>query len=319
MAQIQQTVIQTRGLSKSFGEVHALKNLDLDVPRNSITGFLGPNGAGKTTAIRLLLGLNRPSAGSGSVFGMDIVADSPRIRQRVGYLAQDPRFYEEMTPREILRFTARFFFTGPRSRIEKRVDEMLDLVGLAGKSDRPIRGFSGGEKQRLGIAQAQINDPELLILDEPAAALDPMGRADVLRIMEQLRERATIFYSTHILDDVQRVSDRVVILNRGELITHGTVETLLAGDQGVVYKLTTQGDPESARRRVTSQPWVSAVEVEGIDGLHHWRVAVSDPSTAQSKLLRLVIADERIDVIQYGREVLELEEIFMRLVQEASS
>jgi ABC-2 type transport system ATP-binding protein len=297
MAQIQQTVIQTRGLSKSFGEVHALKNLDLDVPRNSITGFLGPNGAGKTTAIRLLLGLNRPSAGSGSVFGMDIVADSPRIRQRVGYLAQDPRFYEEMTPREILRFTARFFFTGPRSRIENRVDEMLDLVGLAGKSDRPIRGFSGGEKQRLGIAQAQINDPELLILDEPAAALDPMGRADVLRIMEQLRERATIFYSTHILDDVQRVSDRVVILNRGELITHGTVETLLAGDQGVVYKLTTQGDPTVCPARVSSQPWVSALKLKPLMG-SPLAGRSQRPSTAQSKLLRLVIADERIDVIR---------------------
>jgi ABC-2 type transport system ATP-binding protein len=315
--QKQQTVIQTRGLCKTFGEVQALKNLDLDVPRYSITGFLGPNGAGKTTTIRLLLGLNRPTGGSGSIFGMDILEDSPRIRQRVGYLAQNPRFYDDMTPREILRFTARFFFTGPRARIENRVDEMLDLVGLADKADRPTRGFSGGERQRLGIAQAQINDPDLLILDEPAAALDPMGRADVLRIMEQLRERATIFYSTHILDDVQRVSDRVVILNRGELVTQGTVETLLAGDQGVVYKLTTLGDPGAARQRLSNQPWVRALEIEPMGAGHRWRVAVSDPVTAQSRLLRMVMADDGIDVIEYGREVLELEEIFMRLVQEA--
>jgi ABC-2 type transport system ATP-binding protein len=316
MENLTETVIMTRGLSKSFGEVHALKNLDLDVPRNSITGFLGPNGAGKTTTIRLLLGLNRPTAGSGSIFGMDILKDSPRIRQRVGYLAQNPRFYDGMTPREILNFTARFFFTGSKARIDQRVDEMLELVGLKNKADRATRGFSGGERQRLGIAQAQINDPDLLILDEPAAALDPMGRHDVLRIMEQLRERATIFYSTHILDDVQRVSDRVVILNRGELVTHGTVKTLLAGDQGVVYKLTTQGDPEGVRQRLSSQPWVSALEVEAIDGLFYWRVAVGDPGTAQNKLLRLMLSDERIDVIDYRREVLELEEIFMRLVQE---
>lgn len=316
MANSTESVIQTRGLSKNFGVVRALTDLDLDVPRNSITGFLGPNGAGKTTAIRLLLGLNRPTSGSAQIFGMDIVKDSPRIRQRVGYLAQDPRFYEDMTPREILRFTARFFFTGPHSKIEQRVAEMLDLVGLADKADRPTRGFSGGERQRLGIAQAQINDPDLLILDEPAAALDPMGRADVLRIMEQLRERATIFYSTHILDDVQRVSDRVVILNRGELVTQGTVETLLAGDQGVVYKLTTLGDPEPSRQRLSSQPWVSALEIEPSDEGHRWRVAVSDPVEAQSRLLRLVMAEDGIDVIEYGREKLELEEIFMRLVQE---
>jgi ABC-2 type transport system ATP-binding protein len=316
MTDLEQPIIQTRGLSKSFGEVQALKDLDLDVPRNSITGFLGPNGAGKTTAIRLLLGLNRPTSGSARIFGMDIVKDSPRVRQRIGYLAQDPRFYEDMTPREILRFTARFFFSGPHAKIEQRVDEMLDLVGLADKADRLTRGFSGGERQRLGIAQAQINDPDLLILDEPAAALDPMGRADVLRIMEQLRERATIFYSTHILDDVQRVSDRVVILNRGELVTHGTVETLLAGDQGVVYKLTTSGDPEQSRRRLASQPWVSALEIEPAKEGHRWRVAVRDPAEAQSRLLRLVMAEDGIDVIEYGREKLELEEIFMRLVQE---
>ena len=112
-----------------------------------------------------------------------------------------------MTARETLRFTARFFYTGPKAAIEERIAETLDLVGLDDKADRPIKGFSGGERQRLGIAQAQVNYPDLLILDEPAAALDPMGRRDVLAVMERLRKHTTIFYSTHILEDVQRVSD----------------------------------------------------------------------------------------------------------------
>ena len=161
-------VINTRGLSKSYDGVLALKCLDLKVPRNSIFGFLGPNGAGKTTAIKLLLGLIRPTAGGGSIFGQDIRQDSIKIRKRTGYLAQEPRFYEYMTARETLRFKARFHYRGPQAEIEARIAETLDLVGLADKADRSTKGFSGGERQRLGIAQAQINHPDLLILDEPA-------------------------------------------------------------------------------------------------------------------------------------------------------
>jgi len=146
-------VIETRNLSKAYKGVQALKDLNLTVKQHSIFGFLGPNGAGKTTTIKLLLGLARPTGGSAHVFGHDIQRESVTIRKRVGYLAQDPRFYEHMTARET-----------------------LDLVGLDDKADRPIKGFSGGERQRLGIAQAQINYPDLLFLDEPAASLDSRGR-----------------------------------------------------------------------------------------------------------------------------------------------
>jgi ABC-2 type transport system ATP-binding protein len=205
-------VIQTNGLSKSFNGIHALNGLNLRVSKHSIFGFLGRNGAGKSTTIKLLLGLAQPTAGSGTVFGLDICKRNPEIRRRVGYLAQDPRYYGRMTARETLRFTAQFFFGGPKQEIEARVEEMLELVGLEEKADRPIREFSSGERQRLGIAQAQINYPELLILDEPAASLDPIGRHQVLEIMERLCTETTIFYSTHILSDVQRISDAVELL-----------------------------------------------------------------------------------------------------------
>ena len=174
------TVIQTHGLTKTFNGINALTSLDLSVHKNSIFGFLGPNGAGKTTTIKLLLGLARPTSGGGTVFGHDIIRESGSIRQRVGYLAQDPRYYEYMTARQTLRFTARFFYSGPKAAIEARIQNTLELVGLDDKADRPIKGFSGGERQRLGIAQAQVNYPDLLILDEPAASLDPQGRCDVL-------------------------------------------------------------------------------------------------------------------------------------------
>ena len=204
MAHTNGIVIETKGLSKSYNGVAALKQLNLQVPKNSIFGFLGPNGAGKSTAIKLLLGLIRPTSGSGTVFGLDTVRKSPEIRTRVGYLAQDQRFYGHMTARETLRFTARFFYTGPKAEIENRIDETLELVDLADKADRPVQGFSGGERQRLGIAQAQINYPDLLILDEPAAALDPQGRHDVLEILQRLRKYSTVSFSTHILTMYRR-------------------------------------------------------------------------------------------------------------------
>ena len=202
----QDLVIETEGLSKSYGDVTALKSLSLKVPKNSIFGFLGPNGAGKTTAIKLLLGLAKPTDGVGRVFENEIDGESIEIRERVGYLAQNPVFYDHMTARQTLRYKLGFFFKGPEDLLEARINETLELVGLDDKADRPIKGFSGGERQRLGIALAQVSYPELLILDEPAANLDPMGRRDVLAIMEKLREHATIFSSTHILDDVQKVS-----------------------------------------------------------------------------------------------------------------
>lgn len=311
------SAIQTRNLSKSFGDVQALKDLDLVVPRNSIFGFLGPNGAGKTTAMKILLGLIRPTSGQATLLGYDVQDESLAIRNRIGYLPQQPRFYDHMTARETLRLTARFFFAGPREGIEARVDEMLEMVGLAGKADRPVKGFSGGERQRLGLAQAQINDPELLILDEPAAALDPIGRHDVLAIMERLREHATIFFSTHILDDVQQVSDTVAILNHGQLIAQGATETLLQGGGNTpVYRVTLKGDADSAYQRVVDQPWVAGIHVDRRDGVGiDWEVRVTDQQAAETQLLRLLLADENLTVTEFGHQKFELEQVFMDLVK----
>ena len=308
-------VINTQGLGKSYTGVQALKSLDLQVPKNSIFGFLGPNGAGKTTTIKLLLGLTRPTSGSGSIFGQDIVKDSIDIRKRIGYLAQDPCFYGHMTARETLRLKARFYYRGPAPEIEKRIAETLELVGLSDKADRPIKGFSGGERQRLGIAQAQINYPDLLILDEPAASLDPMGRRDVLEVMERLQKYTTIFYSTHILDDVQRVSDSVAILNHGELVAQAPIQYLLAGSQGTIYSLDIEAQDGQARARIADQAWVSGIDETSAHGQTTWQVTVTDDQVAKSQLLRLVLADEGLTVTKFGLKTYELEEVFMDMVE----
>lgn len=307
-------VIQTHGLSKTYGEIHALKPLELNVPKNSIFGFLGPNGAGKTTTMKLLLGLTRATAGGGTIFGLDISRDSVEIRSRVGYLPQEPRFYEYMTAREILDFTARFFFRGPESEIKRRVNETLELVELADKADRRIKSFSGGERQRLGIAQAQVNYPDLLVLDEPAASLDPLGRHDVLEVMRQLRKYTTVFYSTHILDDVQQVSDTVAILNYGELVTYGPIETLLAGSDGTVYSIKMKGDDDRATDLLNELDWVTNVQASSLPDGIELLVSVSDEIAAEERLLRILLADEATIITDFGRKKYELEEIFIGIV-----
>jgi ABC-2 type transport system ATP-binding protein len=317
-------VIQTQNLSKTYKGVQALTNLNLTVNQNSIFGFLGPNGAGKSTTIKLLLGLIRPTGGKASIFGHDIQQESVKIRKRVGYLAQDPRFYEHMTARQILNYTAHFFYRGPKDLIEARVQEVIDLVGLENKADRPLRGFSGGERQRLGIAQAQVNYPDLLILDEPAASLDPMGRHDVLDVMKRLRKYTTIFYSTHLLDDVQRVSDTVAILNQGKMIAEAPIDQLLAGDGGpVIYNITLKSESEQAvteaHARITSQPWVQSLSIKPEDGHMNWQVSVTDETTAEDQLLGLILMDHSLKVMNFGRKTNNLEEVFMDLVEKENS
>ena len=307
-------IIRTQGLGKTYGQVEALRNLDLQVPQKSIFAFLGPNGAGKTTTIKLLLGLIRPTSGGGTIFGQDIIRESVDIRANVGYLPQDFRFYEHMTARQTLDYTAKFFFKGPQAEIDKRVDEMLELVGLADKADRPIKGFSGGERQRLGIAQAEVNYPDLLILDEPAASLDPQGRRDVLQVMSRIRKYASIFYCTHILDDVQRVSDEVAIVNKGELIAQASIDDLLAGTGEIVYSVKLRGDAETAYPQVIEQPWVSAIEASQRGDQTTWEVSVTDEAAAEDQLLSLLVSSG-LKVSDFGRKEYELEDVFLSIVE----
>lgn len=308
-------VIQTQALSKSYKTFPALKDLTLNVPEHSIFGFLGPNGAGKTTTMKLLLGLLRPTGGSATVFGYDILKNSVDLRARLGYLPQEPRFYEYLTARETLDFVARFFFKGPNPEIKKRVQETLELVGLEEKADRKISTFSGGERQRLGIAQAQVNYPDLIILDEPAASLDPLGRRDVLDVLERLHKHTTVFYSTHILDDVQQVSDTVAILNRGELVAYGPIQELLSGTSGVVYRVQFEGEGSQALANLRSLPWVTQVQETQVNSSQSWLISVSDEQAAKGHLLRLLVDSPGVLITEFGRKRYELEEIFISIVE----
>lgn len=193
------------------------------MPRNSVCGFLGPNGAGKTTTLKLLLGLVRATEGCAYVLGLDCLTASTSVRSSVGYLAQEPTFPAHMTPRQVLRFVLTFFPTDG----EHRIADTLARMGLARQADRPVGELSGGQRQRLGIAQAIVHQPEVLLLDEPLAFLDPIGRREMLDLLLSLGQRATVLFSTHILDDVERVCDRVAVLNAGHLLAQGAVTEVL--------------------------------------------------------------------------------------------
>lgn len=305
--------IQTRELTKVYGRKAVVNSIDLAVPQHSIFGFLGQNGAGKSTAMKMMIGAIRPTKGEGFVCGHAIERDSFAVRQRVGYLAQDIRFYPDLTARETLQFCANFYPPQP-GNLKKRIGEVLELVGLSDKADRTIGGFSGGERQRLGIAQACIHKPDLVILDEPVSALDPMGRYDVLQIMQTLRQSTTIFFSTHILADVQKICDHVAIIDGGVLVAQGTTESVMSAGKGIVYTMITKGNADAVQRSLRQQSGITSISTRTERGYLHWEIGVKDGAWAEIYLLRLLLQDPQVQVSQFGRKTYQLEDIFVNLV-----
>ncbi|MBN2861202.1 MAG: ABC transporter ATP-binding protein [Sphaerochaetaceae bacterium] len=215
-------MIETTDLKKRYSSVTALDGVTLSIEEGTVFGFLGPNGAGKTTLIRILTGMIGASGGSYTIGG----EKGQAARTHIGYLAQQPTFYGWMTGRELLEISGSLYGMST-SLLERKIPEMLRLCGVEDAADRKIATYSGGMRQRLGIAQAILHDPKVVFLDEPVSALDPIGRKEVLTLIGILRERTTIFMSSHILDDVQRVCDEVAIIHKGTIRIHEKTDNLL--------------------------------------------------------------------------------------------
>ncbi|MGM0577264.1 MAG: ABC transporter ATP-binding protein [Myxococcota bacterium] len=224
--------------------VHAVKGVSLEVRSGEIFGFLGPNGAGKTTSMKIAMGLIQATSGRAELFGRSI--EDPAVRRRVGYLPEQPYFYDYLSAFEILDFYGQLYEI-PRKERRHRVDALLDLVGLSEARNRTLRRFSKGMLQRVGIAQAIINDPDLIVLDEPLSGLDPMGRKEVRDIIISLREQGkTVFFSSHILHDIETICDRVGLLIDGRLERLGPLDDLLAAEEPRVDVVATDVGPELA-------------------------------------------------------------------------
>jgi ABC-2 type transport system ATP-binding protein len=275
--------IRAEGLNRSYGEIQAVRDLDLVVPEGSIFGFLGRNGAGKTTTIRLITGLARADSGRAWVNGIETTDGNDRGRSQFGYLPQEPAFYGWMTAAEYLDHIGRLFAIPPAER-QERVAELLRLVDLEGAARRRVGGFSGGMKQRLGLAQALIHNPAVLILDEPMAGLDPAGRRDVIDLLAALREHVTVFFSSHILADVERICDTVGILHEGRLVDVAGREELMARYAADVAELVLPDEALATLpafiAELQAMPWVSGVSSEGV----LLRVTTNDPEIGRTAL-----------------------------------
>jgi ABC-2 type transport system ATP-binding protein len=252
------SVIETRALTKKFGERAAVNGVDLTVPAGVAFGFLGPNGAGKTTLIRTLLGLTQPTSGEVALLGLPQPAKRAEALARVGAIVEEPKFHPHLTGRENLKIIA-----AARDRAaEQRIPGSLDRVGLAQRADDRVKTYSLGMRQRLGIARCLIADPALLILDEPMNGLDPAGILEMRRLIRAfVDEGRTVFLSSHLLDEVEKTCDQVAIVDQGRIVVQGAVGEIAAqGDPTVLVEV---DDPARARSALAGEPRVTHIEEEG--------------------------------------------------------
>jgi ABC-2 type transport system ATP-binding protein len=299
-------------LVKRFGDAVALDGIELAVPQGSVFGFLGPNGAGKTTALRILTGLARPTAGEARILGHDVSKAGNAVRAQIGYLPDVPGFYPWMTALELVEFAGRLFAIGP-TVLRERAEGLLEMAGLSAVRSK-VGGFSRGMKQRLGIAQALINAPRVLLLDEPTSALDPIGRRDVLEMIASLRGRTTVFFSTHILADVERVCDTVAILDRGRVVANAPIAELKRRAAADRLVMEVDGDPAMLISELKRRPWLHSLEQSEQGAGPQLTLSVTDLKSAQHEL-PVLLASAGLGLKRLEGAEVSLEDMFVKLVE----
>jgi len=301
-------ILELRNVSKRFGSLEVLKDLTFRVPEGSVFGFIGKNGAGKTTTMKMILGFLPVSGGEIQVCGERVTFGSTKTNRLIGYLPDVPEFYGYMRPDEYLWLCGRAIGLAPEA-VRARTKELLALVGLDGVRRR-IGGFSRGMKQRLGIAQALIGEPKLLICDEPTSALDPVGRREILEILHQIKSRTTIVFSTHILSDVERVCDTVGILHGGKLALSGALEEIrnTYRKDAVRVELTGEADAQKVSGALESLPGTQKIEREG-------SVVTVRLQSAEAKTeVFSAIALAHVPVVRYETLEPALEDVFLEVI-----
>jgi len=308
-------VIETENLTKIFGrKLIAVNNVNLSVKEASIYGFLGPNAAGKTTTIRLLLGLIKPSAGSIKIFDEEMTFNSSHLRRRIGYLPTNPKFPSKMTPIKYLNFIGKIFCLSNEVRTP-RLSKLIRAVDLLPAASREIKGFSTGMTTRLGIAAALMNDPELLILDEPTSGLDPSGRKSTLELIKELGREKTIFLSSHILSDIDRICTHIGVINQGKIIFSGPIKDMKKLIRSNSIQLEVDGDIDTFCGKLKSIEEIASFERRGGYSLQiDFYPDVSIPKVIID-LMKLVSAC-KLELLSVNTTTSQIEDAFLKLVQE---
>ena len=303
-------MIQVEGLTKDYGPRRAINQLTFNAEKGEILGFLGPNGAGKTTTMRILTGFMPPSAGRATVAGYDVVDQSLEVRRRVGYLPETVPLYPDMTVFDYLRFMADLRHLPDA---EDRVDDVLDMVDMADRSEGYIGNLSKGMRQRVGLAQALLHKPDVLILDEPTIGLDPAQIHEVRNMIREMGRERTILLSTHILSEAQQVCNRVLIINKGHIVVEDTpvnLQARLAGAQRVSIQV--GGDADGLEKLLKSVSGVSNVIV-GNDGGFEFE---SEPGKDIRPEVARVVVNQGYDLLDLHPIGLSLEDIFLQLTRD---
>ncbi len=307
-------MITVRGLTKYYGSLPAIRDVSFDVAAGEVLGFLGPNAAGKTTTMRILTGYLPPTAGQAVVAGYDVVEQSLEARRHIGYLPESVALYPEMSVRSYLEFMAALRGVGPARRRKQRVDEVMDRCQVAHMADRPIGKLSRGYRQRVGLAQALVHDPEVLILDEPTVGLDPAQIIEVRDLIRELGRDHTIILSTHILSEVEHVCQRVMIIHQGRIVAEDTRDRLRARLKGgeLLYLEAAGASQEEIAAGLRSLPHVQDVRPLGDNA---YQVTCSLGSDIRASLAQFVV-QKGWQLLELRRERISLEEIFLQLTSD---
>jgi ABC-2 type transport system ATP-binding protein len=310
-------IIEINELTKNYGDNPAIKNLSFSIAKGEVVGFLGPNGAGKTTTMKILTGHMAPTEGRVLVSGIDVFEDPVEVKRRIGYLPEIPPLHQEMHVRDYLSYVARLKGVSSR-QVKKAVDKVIERVSIKDVQKRLIGNLSKGYQQRVGIAQALVSDPEILVLDEPTVGLDPKQVAEIRQLLKGLSGEHTVILSTHILPEVQAVCERIVIINNGIIVAEDTLAGLnrrLEGSQCVLVKLQDH-----------SEALIS--ELKGIDGVisvdrmqeadPHLEIRIEKGQEIQSKLAERIV-QAGCGLLEMKTQVMSLEEIFLKVTTEENS
>ena len=309
-------MIQVSHLTKRYGRRTAVEDLNFTVESGLVYGFLGPNSAGKSTTMNILTGCLAPTEGQVTVGGFDIFDEPAKAKALVGYLPEQPPLYTGMTVREYLAFVARA--KGVKvDRLDEQLEHVIKVTGIAEVADRLIRNLSKGFKQRVGIAQALLGDPEVVILDEPTVGLDPLQIIEIRQLIRSLGKDHTVILSSHILSEVQAVCDRILMIHNGRLVASGTPAELEGRFAGrVTYRLTVKAGSGPVRQALEKVDGVQDIQTnDGADGRCDVTVTASDASAAMDERLSFALSDKRIPVLRLEREQASLEDVFLVLTQ----